>query len=129
MKYLPLIEDETIVDNSLLKEEFKAGRELGKVCLGKEHFFFRTKLTMNYISYSNIYRVFRRVQCVNVRMCCSNGELQLNNIVICSKATELAMVDLPNEESANAILKYFEENWPKVKIGTKSSKQNYNKKF
>lgn len=122
MKYLPLLEDEPVLEKEALVQEYKAGRELGKVCLGNDHFFFRTKLTINYISYSNIYRIFRRVQCVNVRMCCANGELQLNNIVLCSKAAELAMVDLPNEDSANAILKYFEENWPSIKIGKKTSK-------
>jgi len=120
MKFIPFNETETIVEKDLLKSEFRAGRELGKVCLGKDHFFYKQKLSYFYISYSNIYRVFRRVQCINMKMCCSNGELQINNIVLCSKKEELVMVDLPNEDCATAILKYFEENWPNVKIGMKN---------
>lgn len=119
MKYLPLIAEEEIIEKNTLKAEFKEGRELGKVCLGKDHFFFKKKFTMYYISYSKIYRVFRRVQCINVKMCCSGGQIQLNNIVLCSNKAELGMIDLPNEDSAVAILSYFEENWPKVKIGVK----------
>lgn len=121
MKYLPLIPEETEIEKKALKAEIKAGQAFGKVCLGENHFFLRKKFTYLYISYSNVYRAFRRVQCVNFKIGRSDGQLQVNNIVLCSNKAELAMIDLPDEEAAKTVLKYFEENWPKVKIGKKNS--------
>lgn len=117
MKFIPIIDEE--IDLTKLKNEYKNGRAVGKVTLGSQHFFFKQKFSVKYIAFADIYRAFRRVQCVNVRMCCANGELQLNNIVICSKKEELAMIDFSTEKEAVAVLEYMEQNWPEIKIGTK----------
>ena len=120
MKFRPVLSIEPVVEKDILAEEFKAGREFGRVCVGKDHFFYRTKLTINYISYKNVERVFRRVECIDMKMCCAAGEIQLHSIVICAADSELAAIEVPTEGCAIAILKHFEDNWPSVKIGKKS---------
>lgn len=120
MKFLPVSYDSEIVSDDVLKTEFKAAHQIGKVALGDNYFFYREKFKIRYIAYSNIYRIFRRVQLVNMKMCCSRGQLQIQNIVLCSKKNvELAMVDLPDEKSALALIEEMQQKIPEVKIGMK----------
>lgn len=120
MKFLPIIELETEKDAKTLKAEYKAARQFGKVALGSENFFYKDKFKVRYIPFANIYRAFRRVQCVNMKMCCAGGQLQLQNIVLCSKKNdELCMVDLPDERAALALFEEIEKNHPEIKIGMK----------
>lgn len=112
MKFIPVIELESEPAKETLKSEYKAARKIGKVALGTEHFF--------YIPFEKIHRAFRRVQCVNMKMCCAGGQLQLQNIVLCNKKNdELCMVDLPDERAALALFEDLEKNHPEIKIGMK----------
>jgi len=120
MKFIPVIELETEPAKKTLKSEYKAARKIGKVALGTEHFFYREKLKLKYIPFEKVYRAFRRVQCVNMKMCCAGGQLQLQNIVLCNKKNdELCMVDLPDERAALALFEDLEKNHPEIKIGMK----------
>ena len=120
MKFLPVIELETEKDAKTLKAEYKDTRKIGKVALGSENFFYKDKFKVKYIPFANIYRAFRRVQCVNMKMCCAGGQLQLQNIVLCNKKNEeLCMVDLPDEKSALILFEEIEKNHPEIKIGMK----------
>lgn len=117
MKFIPI--SENTAEEVLLKSEYKQSRKIGRVGLGETIFFFKNKMRINYIPIQNIYRAFRRVKCIPVRICCGKGELQLDNIVLCSKQAELVEIDLPNEKSTTAILEYLQEKNPNVKIGKK----------
>ena len=64
---------ETEKDAKTLKVEYKAARQFGKVALGSENFFYKDKFKVRYIPFANVYRAFRRVQCVNMKMCCAES--------------------------------------------------------
>lgn len=119
MKFIPLIEGEIITSDGAeaLKEEFKAGRTISKITLGTKHFFFKDHLAVKYIAFSNIYRVFRRVKAINMRMCCANGEMQLNSIVVCSAQAELAEIELPTERAAVGVIEHIQKNFTDITIG------------
>ena len=54
-------------------------------------------------------------------MCCANGQLQLENIVLCNKKEELIQIDLPGLKAAEAVIEEIKKNNPDVKIGIKKS--------
>lgn len=120
MKFIPVIELDTDINSDALKTEYKAARKIGKVALGDANFFYKEKLKIRFIPFAKVHRAFRRVQCVNVKMCCAGGQLQLQNIVLCSKKNdELCMIDLPDERAALALFEDLEKNHPEIKIGMK----------
>lgn len=120
MKFESLLINIEETDVAALKEEYKAGHQIGKITLGEKHFFFKKKMKAIYLPFENIYRVFRRVQLVNMKMCCSRGQLQIQNIVLCSKKNdELAMIDLPDEKAALALIEEMQKKLPELKVGMK----------
>ena len=121
MKFEPLIynQDESVSLDEL-KQEYKEGRQIGKICLGQQFFFFRKRFKTIYLPYTKIYRIFRRVQLIDMKMCCSKGQLQLQNIVLSTKKNEdLAMVDLPDEKAALAVIEEMQKRVPEIKVGMK----------
>lgn len=118
MKFIPVTE--TVLEKDQLNEQFKAGHEIGRVCLGEKVLFFKKQFKVCYIPYEDFYRAFRRVKCVPARICCGTGEIQLNYLVLCTKKNEeLAEIDLPDEKAAAALLDEIQEKHPEIKIGKK----------
>lgn len=121
MKYIsittPVLEEAP--DLKALKNEYKTARKVGRIALGTEHLFSKKWLTVKYVQYKEIYRVFRRVECVDMKMCCANGQIQLENIVLCNKKEELIQIDLPGLKAAEAVIEEIKKNNPDVKIGIK----------
>ncbi len=50
-------------------------------------------------------------------MCCANGEMQLNSIVICSDQAELAEIELPTERAAVGVIEHIQKNFTDITIG------------
>lgn len=119
MKYYPLTET---MPDVVLAAEYKEGREIGPVTLGETCLFFKVKRKVNYIPYTGITRAFRRVQLVAMKMCCGNGDLEIENIVLCSRTdggdeTELAQIQLPGARAGLAMIEELEKRVPGIKIG------------
>lgn len=102
MKFYPL--STGAKDPEGLQEEYKAGREIGKVHLGETHFFFRSMRKVFYIPYTGIRRYFRRVMLVPAKLCCGKGEFQIEHLVICGDDGELAQVELPGTQAAKVLM-------------------------
>lgn len=107
MNYYPLTQ--TGCDSELLKAEYKAGREIGKLCLGKEVLFFRNGLKTYYIPYTDIKRCFRRVMMIPAKLCCGKGELPVENLVICDAEKEIAQVQLPGTNAARILMEELKQ--------------------
>lgn len=115
MKYHPLTD--TRASDSILRDEYKAGRVVGKIHLGEHHFFFRSGYKTFYIPYSEIRRYFRRVMRVPAKMCCGRGEFQMEHIVICGDSGELAQIELPGTKAAKNIMDSLKELAPEAISG------------
>ena len=115
MKFYPLTA--TVAADAALNAEYNAGRAVGNVQLGNEYLFFKVKRKTYYIAYSEITRVFRRVQLVQTKMCCGKGNLELENLVICGEAGELAQVQLPGARAGKILLEEIPKKAPHVQIG------------
>lgn len=119
MKFVSIIEKENQISSDELKTEYKAARKIGKAALGENHLFCRKFLKTEFIAYSEIYRAFRRVQCIDMKMCCARGKLQLENIVLMDKKEEIFQFDLPTTSAAETVLAKLTEKNPEIKIGVK----------
>ena len=115
MKFNPLTA--TVAADAALNAEYNAGRAIGNVQLGNRYLFFKVKRKVYYIPYTDITRVFRRVQLVQTKMCCGKGNLELENLVICGEAGELAQVQLPGARAGKILLEEIPKKAPHVQIG------------
>ena len=107
MKFYPLTD--VTKEPEGLQEEYKAGRKIGKIHLGETHFFFRSMRKVFYIPYTEIRRYFRRVMMVPAKLCCGKGEFQMEHLVICGDAEELAQIELPGTQAAKVLMECMNE--------------------
>ena len=123
MKFVPLPLPETPADAASLTAEYRAGRGVGVITLGENHFFFRKFLTLYYIPYQQISRYFRRVETVPARIGCCGGELRVENIVLCAVNTagvrerEIAQIQLPGEKAARVLMEELRRLAPHAAAG------------
>ena len=104
-------------DPSLLQEEYRQAREIGKLRLGQRNLYIRAGLKAFYIPYADIRRYFRRVMQVPAKMCCGKGNFEIENLVICGDAGELAQVQLPGAKAAKIAMDCLAELAPDAASG------------
>lgn len=115
MKFNPLA---SIIEEDILSSEYKNGREIGNVTLGDTCMFFKVRLKVSYIPYTDVKRAFRRVQLVQTKMCCGKGDLQVENLVICgSNDEELVQIQLPGARAGIIMLEELEKRGSHILIG------------
>ena len=113
-KYYPVT---SAADDAALRSDYAAGRAIGNVQLGDRFFFFKEKRKMYYIPYADMTRVFRRVVLVQAKMCCGKGNLEVENIVVCTEKGEVAQVQLPGARAGVILLEEVSKRAPHVLIG------------
>ncbi len=102
MKFYPLTENQWEMER--LREEYKAGRRIGKISLGETFFFFRSARRVFYIPYTDIHRYFRRVLLVPAKLCCGRGDFEVEHFVICDAQKELAQIQLPGNRAGKVLM-------------------------
>lgn len=119
MKFIPLEPMNEVLDMAVLESEYSEGRELAPVRFGSQHFFFKVRRKVYYISYEKITRCFRRVELVDARMGCCFTALDMENIVICgAEEQELAQIRLSGgERVGKVVLDTLQEKCPHAEIG------------
>ena len=100
-----------------LQAEYASGRVIGNVHLGAEFMFFKEKRKVYYIPYADMTRCFRRVLLVQTKMCCGKGNLEVENLVVCSEKGEVAQIQLPGERAGKVLLEEIVKMAPHVQIG------------
>ena len=114
MKFYPVT---TAAPDAALKADYDVGRSVGNVQLGNAYLFFKEKRKLYYIAYAEMTRVFRRVMLVQTKMCCGKGNLEIENIVICGEAGELAQIQLPGARAGVILLEEVAKKAPHAQIG------------
>lgn len=102
----------TAAERDSLAAEFKNGREIGIVKLGETCLFFRRKLRVYYVPYTEVSRAFRRVMSVPAKMCCGKGEFIIEHLVICVGDNEVAQIQLPGTKAAKILMDELKEKMP-----------------
>ena len=116
MKFYPLTASQT--EEQTLESEYKTARQVGKLRLGELHLYFKSGLRTYYIPYRDVRRCFRRVESVPAKLCCGNGEFQIENLVVCGdNDAELAQIQLPGTKAARLLMEDLEKRMPDVAFG------------
>ncbi|MCI8275300.1 MAG: hypothetical protein HFI66_06765 [Lachnospiraceae bacterium] len=121
MKFYPLKEAEK--NQEVLAAEYREAREIGVVKLGDTHLYFKKGRKIYYIPYLCIRRAFRRVMLVPAKLCCGKGELQVENLVICSETEELAQIGLPGTRAAKGMMEELKKRIPDADFTAKPAEK------
>ena len=103
MKFINLT-DGVKTDRADLTQEYKSSHSYGVVAVGSENLFVKKGLKAYFISYRDADRIFRRVRRVNAMMCCENGELEIEYLVVGANGQELIEVQLPGQKAARMLM-------------------------
>jgi hypothetical protein len=103
MKFINL-KDGVKSDSGELEKEYKSSHSYGVAVVGNENLFVKKGLKVYYISYKDADRIFRRVRRVNAMMCCENGELEIEYLVVSSDGRELIEIQLPGQKAARMMM-------------------------
>lgn len=93
---------------SSLKEEYRNGSAFGILRLGEKHLFFRKRLSVFYISYSEIQKYFRRVHVIEA----AGRKINVESLVIFANAREVCDIQLPGAASVNPVMSLLKEKMP-----------------
>ena len=114
MKFYPLASE---LAPEVVVAGYKEGRAIGKATLSAKCLYFRDKLKVHYVPYEDITRVFRRVLLIPAKMCCGKGDFEVENIVICTEAGEVAQIQLPGERAGKIMLEELAKRVPHAEVG------------
>ncbi len=103
MKFRELSSRAAVKSDDLVRE-YKSAHGVGPVSLGGGHLFVKKGLSIYFIDYSDAERIFRRIRCVNAKMCCDNGEIEFEYLVVMAKGRELIEVQLPGKKAAKILM-------------------------
>ena len=117
----------TSVETNLLKTEYKSGREIGIIRLVESCLFFRRRLKVYYIPYTEMTRAFRRVMSVPAKLCCGKGEFVIENLVIYNKETEVAQIQLPGTKAARILMEELKIKAPEAIFSRPEDKKESSK--
>ncbi len=106
------LEQTQAVEKQDLEQDYKESREIGIVRIGKERLYFRRMRKIYYIPYADIRRCFRRVMLVPAKLCCGRGDLEVENLVICTDRGEAAQIQLPGAKAGKILLEELKKRLP-----------------
>ena len=105
MKYVSLISPNTNKDNSTdLASLCKSGHSIGPVVISDGYLFVKKGFRYYYISYNDADKIFRRVRRLHANICCGDGDIEVEYLVIYANDRELMEITLPGKKAARAII-------------------------
>lgn len=104
----------TIAESAMLQNEYGAARQIGAVRIARTVLFFRAGLRIYYIPYEAVRCCFRRVYQVPVKMCCGQGEIEYEHLVISDGEKEIADIPLPGTKAAQELIGLLKEKMPEA---------------
>lgn len=111
------LKDNKIHNTKELNEEYRSSHSYGVTVIGSSHLFVKKGLSVYFIAYEDAERIFRRVRRVQAMMCCENGELEIEYLVVTSDGRELIEVQLPGQKAARMIMDELKSSVAGVEFG------------
>ncbi len=106
----------TLTDKDGLQNDLRSAHEVGALLIGSTCLFFRARFKTYYIPYEDIDRCFRRVTLMPARLCCGQGDLELESLIVCSGGKEVAVIDLPGKRAAMSVMEELKEKLPHAEL-------------
>ena len=115
MKFTPLIKEAmNKADNESLTAVRRAGHTIGSVTVADEYLFVKKGVRNYYIAYTDAEKIFRRVRRLHANICCGDGDIEVEYIVIQKDGTELAEITLPGKKAAQMLMAELKEKAPSL---------------
>ncbi len=105
------IKDKTVTDQ--YEDEYKSAREVGVFRYSEHTMFFKNRRKVYYIPVTEVKRCFRRVMSVPMKLCCGQGDLAVEHLVICDlEDKEIAQIQLPGTKAAKVLMDELKAAFP-----------------
>ena len=105
------------IKNPAVAEEYERAERFDKVRVGKTGVFFPYNLSIKYIPYEYMERVFIRVNEVNGKLCCARATFFYYRLVFVRNGREFIDVISEDEKAMDDALAAIAQNAPQVAIG------------
>ena len=105
------------ITDPAVAEEYEGAERFDEVRVGNTGVFFPYNLSIKYIPYKYIDRVFIRINEVNGRMCCGKAVFQYFRLVFVRDGKEFIDVISEDEKAMDDALAAIAEKAPDVAIG------------
>ena len=105
------------ITDPAVAEEYESAERFDRVRVGKTGVFFPYNLSIKYIPYKYIDRVFIRINEVNGKLCCGKATFQYFRLVFVRDGKEFIDVISENEKAMDDALVAIAKNAPQVAIG------------
>lgn len=116
MKFTPLIDKpagrSNTETNESLTELFKNGHAIGNVTISRSHLFVKKGMRRYYIAYADAEKIFRRVRRLHANICCGDGDIEVEYLVVSSDGRELAEITLPDKKAAQMLFAELKQTVP-----------------
>ncbi|MCR4788139.1 MAG: hypothetical protein K5888_06115 [Lachnospiraceae bacterium] len=87
-----------------LSGECREGHTIGPVTVSKNNLFIKKGLRRYYIPYAEADRIFRRVRRLHANICCGDGDIEVEYLVIGVNGIEAMEVTLPGKKAARMLM-------------------------
>ena len=97
-----------------LDGEFREGHTIGPVTVSENNLFVKKGLRRYYVAYGEAERIFRRVRRLHANICCGDGDIEVEYLVISIGGREVMEVTLPGKKAARMLLEEIKEKAPRL---------------
>ncbi len=116
MKFTPLIDKPAggpdTETNESLTELYKSGHAIGNVTISRSHLFVKKGMRRYYIAYGDAEKIFRRVRRLHANICCGDGDIEVEYLVVLSEGRELTEITLPDKKAAKMLFTELKQTAP-----------------
>jgi hypothetical protein len=103
MRFTPLVSGTEIEHNALMNS-FRDGHTIGPVTVSDGVLFIKKGLRTYFIAYDQAQKIFRRVRRLHANICCGDGDIEVEYLVILSDDRELMEITLPGKKAARQLM-------------------------
>ena len=87
-----------------LSGELREGHTIGPVTVSKNNLFIKKGLRRYYIVYEAAQKIFRRIRRLHANICCGDGDIEVDYLVVMAGDNELIEVTLPGRKAAKQLM-------------------------
>jgi len=124
MRYIDLYPNNFDKKTDNLSECFKCGHSIGPVTVSKDFLFIKKGFRIYFIAYTDAQKIFRRVRRLHANICCGDGDLEVEYLVIYADNKELMEITLPGKKAAQLLMSELKQTSPNLDVTAPSRSED-----
>ncbi len=115
MKFRYLVDRQPSADNAeTLTRELREGHAYGAVTVAQNNLFIRRGTRTYYMPYNDAQKIFRRVRRLHANICCGDGDIEVDYLVVMAGDKEIAEIALPGRKAAKMLMDELKSTSPET---------------